>query len=55
MAEEWAIDVACCFENRVYFTNRGLNKQTVSHELYHHLVYVNGLEMPQRMEEKADA
>jgi hypothetical protein len=53
MAEEWAIDVACCFENRVYFTKRGLNKQTVLHELYHQPVYVNGLEMPSRTEEKA--
>jgi hypothetical protein len=44
-------DVACCFENRVYFTKRGLNKRTVLHELYHHLVYVKGLETPQTKEE----
>jgi hypothetical protein len=46
-------DLAVYFQNRVYFTKRGLNKRTVLHELYHHLVYVNGLEMSQRIEEKA--
>ena len=46
-------DIAVCFQNRAYFTKRGLNKRTVLHELYHHLVYVNGLEMSQRTEEKA--
>jgi hypothetical protein len=30
-----------------------LNKRTVLHKLFHHLIYVSGLEMPQRMEEKA--
>jgi hypothetical protein len=45
-------DVACYFENRAYFTKRGLKKRTVLHELYHHLVYVNGLEMPKTKEEK---
>lgn len=46
-------DVAVYFQNKAYFTKRGLNKRTVLHELYHHLIYANGLEMPQRTEEKA--
>jgi hypothetical protein len=46
-------DSAVYFKNVAYFTKRGLNKRTVLHELYHHLVYVNGLEMSQRTEEKA--
>lgn len=45
--------VAYYFQNRAYFTKKGLKKRTVLHEAYHHLVYVNGLEMPQRAEEKA--
>ena len=45
-------DIAVYFENKAYFTKRGLNKRTVLHELYHHLVYVNELDMPQRMEER---
>jgi len=43
---------ACYFENKAYFTKRGLNKRTVLHEMYHHLVNVNGLEIPNRIEEK---
>jgi len=31
-------DDACYFENKAYFTKRGLKKRTVLHELYHHLV-----------------
>jgi len=46
-------DFAVYFENKAYFTKRGLNKRTVLHELFHHVVYVSGLEMPHRMEEKA--
>ena len=45
-------DIAVYFKNRAYFTKRGLGKRTVLHELYHHLVYVEGLELSQRMEEK---
>jgi hypothetical protein len=45
-------DIAVYFQNRAYFTKRGLNKQTVLHELYHHLVYVNELEMSERQEER---
>ena len=44
--------IASYFQNRAYFAKRGLNKRTVLHELYHHLVYVNGLEMPKTKEEK---
>jgi len=40
-------------KNRAYFTKRGLNKRAIMHELYHHLVYVNGLEMPKTIEERA--
>jgi hypothetical protein len=46
-------DIAVYFQNRAYFTKRGLNKQTIIHELYHHLVYADGLELSQRTEEKA--
>ena len=45
-------DVAVYFQNRAYFTKRGLRKRTVLHELYHHLVYVDGLEMPKSKEER---
>src|SRR5271157_520738 len=44
--------IAVYFENEAYFTKRGLTKRTVLHELYQHLAYVNGLDIPQRMEEK---
>ena len=45
--------IATYFDNKACFTRRGLTKRTVLHELYHHLVYVNGMEMPSRTEEKA--
>ena len=45
-------DIAVYFE-KAYFTKRGLNRRTVLHELYHHLVYVCGLDMPQGVEEEA--
>ena len=44
--------VAYYFKNRAYFTKKGLTKRTVLHELYHHLVYVNGLEMLKTKEER---
>jgi hypothetical protein len=44
--------IASYFQNRAYFTKRGLTKRTVLHELYHHLVYVNDLETPKRKEER---
>ena len=45
-------DIAVYFQNRAYFTKRGLNKRTVLHELYHHLVDVNDLEMSDSKEER---
>jgi hypothetical protein len=46
-------DLACYDRNKAYFTKRGLTKRTVLHELYHHLVYVNRLDMTKTKEEKA--
>lgn len=46
-------DIAVYFQNRAYFTIMGLKKRTVLHELYHHLVYVNGLGMTKTKEERA--
>lgn len=45
-------NTACYFKNKTYFTKRGLNKRTVLHELYHHLVDTKGLELSETMEEK---
>jgi len=45
-------DSACYFENKAYFKKRGLRKRMVLHESYHHHVYVKGLGMPVRLEEK---
>ena len=45
-------DIAVYFQNRAYFTKRGLTRRTVLHELYHHLVYVDGLDMSNTKEEK---
>ena len=44
-------DIAVYFENKAYFTKKGLTKRTVLHELYHHLAYVNGLDVPKTKEE----
>lgn len=46
-------DIAVYFQNRAYFTKRGLNKRTLLHELYHHLVYVGEMDMSARKEERA--
>ena len=43
---------ACYFENKAYFTKRGLSKRFVLHEFYHHLIYVKGWEMPSPEEER---
>jgi len=43
---------ACYFENRAYFTRRGLNKRFVLHEFYHHLVCVKDWDMQSAGEEK---
>jgi hypothetical protein len=45
-------DDACYFENKAYFTKRGLKKRTVLHELYHHIIYSKGIEEPNRVEKK---
>lgn len=45
-------DLTVNFQNKAYFTKRGLTKQTVLHEFYHHLIYVNSLDMPKTKEEK---
>jgi hypothetical protein len=46
-------DIAVYLENKAYFTKRGLKKRTILHELCHHLVYANGLEIPKTKEERA--
>ena len=46
-------NIAIYFQNRAYFTKKGLKKRTVLHEFYHHLVYVNRLETSARKEERA--
>jgi len=45
-------DIAVCFENKAFFTKRGLTKRTVLHELYHHLSYAYGLEIVERKGER---
>jgi hypothetical protein len=45
-------DYAVYIQNKAYFTKRGLTKQNVLHELYHHLVYFRGLDISERTEEK---
>jgi len=44
-------DIAVYFENKAYFTKRGLNKRNVLHELDHHLAYGKKWEMSERIEE----
>ena len=39
------------FEGTACFTRKGLNKRNVLHELYHHIVENNGLEMSEKIEE----
>lgn len=46
-------DIAVHFQYRAYFTKRGLTKRTILHELYHHLVYVDGFGTPMTREERA--
>jgi len=41
------------YRNKAFFTKRGMTKRLVLHELYHHLVYVNGLDMTKTKEERA--
>jgi hypothetical protein len=44
--------IASYFQNRAYFTKKGLTRRTVLHELYHHLAYVNGLNVSKTKEER---
>jgi len=44
--------VACHFQDRGHFTKRGLTKRTRLHELYHHLVYINGLNITKTRKER---
>ena len=45
-------NIAIYFQSKAYFTKSGLKKRTVLHELYHHLVHVNDLEMTRSKEER---
>jgi hypothetical protein len=39
------------YEGIACFTKKGLNKRNILHELYHHIVENNGLEMSEKIEE----
>ena len=45
-------DIAAYFENKAYFTKKGLTKKTILHELYHHLIKAIGYELQERIEEE---
>jgi hypothetical protein len=45
-------NIALYYENKAYFTKKGLKKRTVLHELYHHLVHSKGMKTPDGIEEK---
>ena len=40
------------WKNKAYFTKKGFTRRNVLHELYHHLVEVKGIEMPEKKEER---
>ena len=40
------------FEGIACFTRKGLKRRNVLHELYHHIVDVRGIEMPEKKEER---
>ena len=44
---------ASYFQNRAYFTKKGLTKRTVLHEFYYHLAYAYDLDLLERTEERA--
>jgi hypothetical protein len=46
-------NIAIYFQNKAYFSKKGLKKRTVLHELYHHLVYVIGLNVSKTEGERA--
>jgi len=43
---------ACYDEYVAYFTKRGLDKGNALHEYFHHLVYVNELDLTESKEER---
>jgi hypothetical protein len=45
-------NVAVYFQNKAYFTKKGLRRRTVLHELYHHLVRAKGFAHANQIEEK---
>jgi hypothetical protein len=45
-------NIAIYFQNKAYFTKKGLKKRTILHELYHHLVYSKGMKTSDGIEEK---
>jgi hypothetical protein len=45
-------DVACYSENRAYFTKRSLRKIIILHEVYHHIISIKKIDLPERIEEK---
>ena len=44
-------NIAIYFQNKAYFTKKGLKKRTALHELYHHLVHVKGFDVSSQIEE----
>ena len=44
--------VAYYLSNKAIFTRTGLEKRTVLHEMYHHLIEVNELDLLSEVEEK---
>ncbi len=46
--------IACYENNKAYFTKEGLEKKTLLHELYHHLIESNSIELPLREEKEAN-
>jgi hypothetical protein len=43
---------AVYFCNKAFFTKKGLNRENALHELYHHLVFCQKIDKPERIEEK---
>jgi hypothetical protein len=46
------MNIAYYIGNHAYFRKQGLDKQTVLHEFYHHLVERNQVEIPLKVEER---
>ena len=45
-------DEACYYDYVAYFKKRGINKRNVLHEFFHHLAYVNDLDLSDSREER---